>query len=30
MARQALDELRDLAARRQGPFAEPPNDSATA
>jgi len=30
LARQALDELRDLAARRQGPFAEPPNDSAPA
>ncbi len=30
LARRALDELRDLAARRQGPFAEPPNDSAPA
>jgi len=30
LARHALDELRDLAARRQGPFAEPPNDSAPA
>jgi hypothetical protein len=30
LARRALDELRDLAARRQGPFAESPNDSAPA
>jgi hypothetical protein len=30
MARRALDELRDLAARRQGPFADPPNDNAPA
>jgi predicted RNA-binding protein associated with RNAse of E/G family len=30
LARRALDELRDMAARRQGPFAESPNDSAPA
>jgi predicted RNA-binding protein associated with RNAse of E/G family len=29
-ARQALVELRELAARRQGPFAEPTNNSAPA
>ena len=30
MARRALDELRDLADRRKGPFADPPDDSAPA
>jgi hypothetical protein len=29
-ARRALDELRNLAARREGPFAEPPDDNAPA